>query len=219
MYENLRLRGWLTVIGAGFAIGFFIGLCLIFSIDNPVYAKYGFWISVGLGLLGGIAIGLNMERKGIMDNWHQPINRSADFDNYQDAFVDKNQDNEIINLIPTLTDYELIQLIAFRYPQMLKKTKALMSSELTNRKISKDRFLDTFNTLETFRVKSEAYCPKCGFKKYNPNAERGQVNCVLCGYYHDIENPNLFINKLKRNMGFYYDIGISSMTIENELYK
>lgn len=209
-----KIKGGVTIIGSGVSIGIIVGIILALN-KEPEVAKYYLLIPIFFGLLIGLLITFRMKSKQGVDDLLQPDSEPAV---YQKRYIDNTQDDDIISLLPTLTDYELIQLIAFRYPQMLKETKVIMKKELANRKITKSVFLDTFNTLETFRAKSEAYCPKCGFKRYNSNTEPGKVNCILCGYYHSIDNPNLFINKVKRAMGFYYDIGLSRFTIEEELY-
>lgn len=144
----------------------------------------------------------------------EPINRSADLDSIQDIFRDLHQDDNVLNLIPSLTDIDFMSLICFRYPQMLEETKYTLRQELYNRKIDKQRFLNHYSTIDIFRTNIDKYCPKCGYHDYKSNTGQGELNCELCGYYDKLDNPRKFINRLKKAMGFYYDIGISEDFIE-----
>lgn len=213
-----RIRAWATVIGIGISIGFISGAITALKV-NPENAKYYFWGLLMLGLITGLFIAIILYKKGKFKEGFDPINRTEDFDNIQELFKDPNKDNNILNLIPHLSDEELINLISFRYPQMLDETKIFIREELINRKIDKNKFLNQYRSIETFKIVSIDKCPRCGFRNYKRETEIGELNCELCGYYEKLDNPDKFVNKLKRAFRFYDDIGLNENKIENEIYK
>ncbi len=212
-----RLRAWSSIIGSGISIGFFIGMFFLLSADIE-HAKTYFWISFIGGFIVGLLIAVVLNKKGSIKDGFEPLNRSQDLDNYQDRFKDLHQDDKVLELVPKLNNKEFISLICFRYPQMLIETKNKFKQELLKRDIDKRSFYNHFSSLETFRTRNENHCPKCGYHDYKPLTKQGELNCELCGYYEKLENPDKFINRIKKTMGYYYDIGINKEIIELELY-
>jgi hypothetical protein len=212
-----KTRAWGSIIGSGLTLGVISGSITVFYVQ-PNVAKYYFF-GLASGLIGGIIVAVILNKRGVIKDGFDPLNRSEDLDNFQAGFKNPSQDKSIIDLIPSLTNDEFIKLVCFRYPSLHYQTKNFVKKELARRQIDNNRFRKQYNTLETFVKKTNGYCPKCGFESYNENILNGEVNCELCGYMDIVDNPDMFVNKLKKVFGFYDYIGLSEYEIDNDLYK
>jgi ribosomal protein L37E len=214
--EYEKARGWFGLISSGGGIGFIIGIVLAIVLNDGHLYRYIIGMTI-FGMFIGWRIAVRLSKKYPLDEWYTPSNRSADLDNFQEIYLDKAKDDILLELLPSLSDSELITAFAYQYYDLLKASKPRLKEEIHNRTISKVILRDLYERhVLDFRYES-GDCPRCGSMRYNKTSDPEKPNCMICGYNIVRDNPAAFQNRLRKLFGMYNDRRLSWTEVEMHL--
>lgn len=185
------------LLPSGALIGFVIGL-IIATYSNEAFLYH---ILIGFSTLG-LIIGYIILKK---IPYSSTVSRSADLDSFQDRFIDKTKDDILLDLLPSLSDSELITAYAYQYYDLLKPSRILLFDEIKSRIITRIMIRDFFERNVIDYHGSNGYCPRCGSMRYVQDLSPEKPNCLICDYNIIRDNPNAFHNRLKKLFGMYND--------------
>ena len=200
--EKFRLKGFISIAFSGLVFGFAIGLFVIIKKGGPNYQYYLMGFSA-LGFLIGMFIAYYVQKKEPNGSWWQQPSASPELNNFQDRFIDKSKDDRLIAILPDLSDFELISVFIYQYYDLLNSSRVRLKKEILNRRLDSHRIKLIYEQNIREKRKNLGGCPHCGSNKYD------SINCLICGFNHLRDNPELLSNRLKKIFGFYMDRKLS----------
>ena len=191
-----------ALFSAGVVFGIIVGFLTLKYVSDDFLITFLVLTSLGGGILGLVTAKF-FDKKKSLEGWFQPANRSKDLDNLYRAQENKKPDLQLIDLIKSFTDSELITAMRLRYYDLTDRTETELIKEIKNRKITTETILKHFEEIKFYKFNNTRYCPCCGNSKYVYRVAGKVTKCVVCGFNREIENPDSVATKIRWSLGVH----------------
>jgi hypothetical protein len=200
-YKFEPWRGKLQYLLSGIGLGFFFALMFahnFVSDDQIVIVVLAFSMLGGFLLLG---LGFILNKKHRVISEYEPVERSKDLDNF--AIGDKETDKNFLQSLAAFFNRQLVESITFRYysPLFTKAMREAVLQEMRKREMTSLSIASEYHNKTYRRGGQNSGCPACN-ADFVYKSDAGVVSfCHVCGYDKTIDDPRIFLNRLRYPFG------------------